>query len=365
MSTIIDRLKDGKFVLIAEIGVNYYDIATKENISPMEAAKLMINEAQGAGIHAVKFQTYKAETLAAKASPYYWDITEEPTKSQYELFKKFDSFGYAEYLELKSYADELGIEFLSTAFDYDSADYLDELMDVYKISSSDLSNLPFIEYQARKNKPILLSVGASNLDEIEAAVDTIRSVNDKELVLLHCVLEYPTPLADANLLKILSLKRQFPELYIGYSDHTKPTAEYDVIKTAYNLGAQLVEKHFTLDRNLPGPDHKASLEPDELGAMVPEDARNILSSIDYIDTLRGSGELICLETENTARENARRSIVSATDIKKGSIITEDMLTYKRPGMGISPDKMPMLLGLKAAEDIAEDTILQESMFVNE
>ena len=357
MSTIIDRLRDGKFVLIAEIGVNYYDIATKENITPLEAAKLMINEASGAGIHAVKFQTYKAGTLAAKASPYYWDITEEPTRSQYELFKKFDSFGYAEYLELKEYADELGIEFLSTAFDYDSADYLDELMDVYKISSSDLSNLPFIKYQAEKNKPILLSVGASNLDEIEAAVDTIRSVNDKELVLLHCVLEYPTPLEDANLLKILSLKRQFPELYIGYSDHTKPTENCDVIKTAYNLGAQLVEKHFTLDKTLKGNDH--------YHAMDPEDAKRILGSIDYLDVLRGSGDLVCLETEGTARKNARRSIVSAVDIMKGTVITEDMLTYKRPGTGISPDKMPSILGLKAAEDIEEDTILQENMFVNE
>lgn len=357
MSTIVDRLKEGKFVLIAEIGVNYYDIASKMGISNMEAAKLMVKEASDAGIHAVKFQTYKAGTLAAKASPYYWDITEEPTRSQYELFKKFDSFGYAEYLELKEYSDELGIEFLSTAFDYDSADYLDELMDVYKISSSDLSNLPFIKYQAQKNKPILLSVGASNLDEIEAAVDTIRSVNDKELVLLHCVLEYPTPYEDANLLKILSLKRQFPELYIGYSDHTKPTDDCDVIKTAYNLGAQLVEKHFTLDKTLKGNDH--------YHAMDPKDAENIISSIEKLDVLRGSGELVCLETEGAARKNARRSIVSSCDIKKGSIITEEMLTYKRPGTGISPDRMPEILGLKAAVDIEEDTILKESMFVNE
>lgn len=356
-SVIMNRLINGQFVLIAEIGVNYYDIAKKENISPMEAAKKMVLEAKNAGIHAVKFQTYKAETLAAKASPYYWDITEEPTRSQFELFKKFDSFGYAEYLELKEYSDEIGIEFLSTAFDYDSADYLDSLMNVYKISSSDLSNLPFIKYQAQKNKPILLSVGASNLDEIERAIDTIRSVNDREIVLLHCVLEYPTPLKDANLLKILSLKRQFPELYIGYSDHTKPTDNCDVIKTAYNLGAQLVEKHFTLDKTLKGNDH--------YHAMDPSDAVKILDAIDELDIIRGSGEIKCLETEGAARSNARRSIVSAVDIKKGSVITEDMLTYKRPGTGISPDRMPEILGLKAAQDIEEDTILQENMFVNE
>lgn len=352
-STIMNRLAEGKFVLIAEIGVNYYDIATKEGITPMEAAKLMIREAKEAGIHAVKFQTYKAGTLAAKASPYYWDITEEPTQSQYELFKKFDSFGYDEYKELKEYCDGIGIEFLSTAFDYDSADYLDELMEVYKISSSDLSNLPFIEHQAKKNKPILMSVGASNLPEIEAAVDTIRRVSEQPIVLLHCVLEYPTPLKDANLLKILSLKRQFPEHYIGYSDHTKPTDSCDVIKTAYNLGALCVEKHFTLDKTLKGNDH--------YHAMDPDDAKRILKSIEEMDLIRGSGELNCLETEMTARANARRSIVSDGAIPAGTVITESMLTFKRPGTGISPDRLFEVVGKVACVDIEDDTIISEEM----
>ena len=357
MSMIMDRLHEGRFVLIAEIGVNYYDIATKEGITPLEAAKEMIKAAKDAGVHAVKFQTYKAGTLAAKASPSYWDTTEEPTTSQYELFKKFDHFGEAEYRELSAYATELGIEFFSTAFDFDSADYLDDMMEVYKISSSDLSNLPFIRYQAQKNKPILLSVGASNLDEIEMAIDTIRSVNDKEIVLMHCVLEYPTPLTDTNLLKILSLKRQFPELIIGYSDHTKPTENCDVIKTAYNLGALCVEKHFTLDKTLKGNDH--------YHAMDPSDAKRILASIDEMDLIRGSGEIRCLDTEAAARKNARRSIVSATDIPKGTLLTEEMLTYKRPGTGISPVRMPELLGKAALVDIPEDTILQEQMIADE
>ena len=352
-STIMTRLSEGKFVLIAEIGVNYYDIATKEGITPMEAAKLMIREAKDAGIHAVKFQTYKAGTLAAKASPYYWDITEEPTQSQYELFKKFDSFGFDEYRELKEYCDEIGIEFLSTAFDYDSADYLDELMNVYKISSSDLSNLPFIEHQAGKNKPILMSVGASNLPEIEAAVDTIRSVNDQPIVLLHCVLEYPTPLKNANLLKVLSLKRQFPELIIGYSDHTKPTDNCDVIKTAYNLGALCVEKHFTLDKTLKGNDH--------YHAMDPDDARRILKAIEELDIIRGDGALNCLETEMTARANARRSIVADGNIPEGTVITEAMLTFKRPGTGISPDRLFEVVGRMAAVDIEDDTIITKDM----
>ena len=357
MSTITDRLAEGKFTLIAEIGVNYYDIAAKEGITPLEAAKLMIREAKGAGIHAVKFQTYKAGTLAAKASPSYWDLTEEPTTSQHELFKKFDSFGYEEYKELKEYSDEIGIEFLSTAFDFESADYLDELMEVYKISSSDLSNIPFIEYQAKKNKPILLSIGASELEEIERAVDTIRAQNDRQLTLLHCVLEYPTPLEHANLLKIKALKEQFPELVIGYSDHTKPTESNDVIKTAYNLGAICIEKHFTLDKTLKGNDH--------YHAMDPEDARRILRDIEILDMIRGSEKLSCLETEKTARLNARRSIVANTDIKEGEVITEEMLTYKRPGTGISPDRIDEVIGKKASVNILDDTIITEDMITSE
>ncbi len=352
-SAMIRRIQEGKFVLIAEIGVNYYDIAAERGITPMQAAKLMVQEAKEAGIHAVKFQTYKAETLAAKASPYYWDITEEPTRSQFELFQKFDSFGYQEYRELASYCRELGIEFCSTAFDFESADYLDEMMGVYKISSSDLSNLPFIAYQAKKNKPILLSVGASNVDEIDLAVETIRNYNQQPLVLLHCVLEYPTPYADANLNKIVSLKQRYPDVCVGYSDHTKPEACYDVIKTAYCLGANVVEKHYTLNKTLKGNDH--------YHAMDPSDAKKILKGIDFLNDIRGSYELKCLDTEQTARRNARRSIVAAGDIPKGTIITREMLTFKRPGTGIPPSEIESVIGKTAAETICEDTILQQEM----
>ncbi len=355
-STICKRLEQGQFVLIAEIGVNYYDIAAKEGITSMEAAKLMVKRAADAGIHAVKFQTYKAETLAAKASPSYWDTTEEPTTSQYELFKKFDAFGYPEYKELKEYADSLGIEFFSTAFDYESADYLDELMEVYKISSSDLSNLPFIEHQAKKNKPMMVSVGASELFEIEAALDAIRKYNDQMIILMHCVLEYPTPLADANLNKIASLAKQFPDLVIGYSDHTKPTEDCEVIKTAYNLGALCVEKHYTLDKTLTGNDH--------YHGMDPEDARRILAGIEYLNLIRGSGEIKCLETEKIARQNARRSIVSAVRIPAGTVITEEMLTYKRPGTGISPVRVSEIIGMIATTTIEEDTILTDEFIAS-
>lgn len=350
---IIERVKKGQFTLIAEIGVNYYDIAAKEGISNMEAARLMCKEAKDAGIHAVKFQTYKAGSLAAHDSPSYWDRSEEPTASQYELFRKFDSFGEKEYRELKEYCDSIDIEFLSTAFDFESADYLDDLMNVYKISSSDLSNLPFIEHQAKKNKPILLSIGASDKDEIDAAIKAVRKHNDKELVLLHCVLEYPTPLEHANLLKIKSLKETYPEEFTGYSDHTKPTADCRVINTAYNLGAVLVEKHFTLDKTLKGNDH--------YHAMDPDDARAILKNIELLDEIRGSGELKYLETESAARLNARRSIVTAVDISAGTPVTEQMLTFKRPGTGIPPTQLNRVVGRKAARDLSEDTILKEDM----
>lgn len=351
MSKLVDRITSGKFTLIAEIGVNYYDIAEQRGITNMDAAKLMCLEAKRAGIHAVKFQTYKAENLAAADSPSYWDTTEETTTSQRELFKKYDSFGEVEYRELSEYCAEIGIGFCSTAFDFESADYLEPLMDVYKISSSDLTNLPFIEYQASKGKPIIMSVGAGDIDEMRTAVNTVRKVNNQPLVLCHCVLEYPTPYNHANLRRIASLKEEFPDVIIGYSDHCKPDECADVIKTAYVLGAHVVEKHFTLDKTLPGNDH--------YHAMDPSDARKIINGIEFVEPLLGNAELGFSETETAARLNARRSIVSAVDIPAGTAITQDMLTFKRPGTGISPQKIDEVIGKVAAVDITEDTILQE------
>lgn len=356
MNSIIDRIDKGEFVLIAEIGVNYYDIAAQRGISPMEAAKLMCKEAKDAGVHAVKFQTYKAGTLAAKESPSYWDTSEESTTSQYELFKKFDSFGESEYRELAEYCEQIGVEFCSTAFDFESADYLDSLMNVYKISSSDLTNLPFIEYQAKKGKPIIMSVGAGDLEEMRAAVETVRSVNDQPLVLCHCVLEYPTPYAHANLRRIASLCEEFPDVVLGYSDHCKPDEHADVIKMAYALGAHVIEKHFTLDKTLPGNDH--------YHAMDPEDARKIVGGIEFIETILGNPSLGFSETEEAARKNARRSIVAACDIPAGAVVSRDMLTFKRPGVGISPSCIDEVVGRVASVDILDDTILVEDMLLD-
>lgn len=352
-SKVIEKALKGEFALIAEIGVNYYDIAKELNITPMDAAKLMIDEAVNAGIDAVKFQTYKAETLAAKESPSYWDTSEESTTSQFQLFKKYDSFGYQEYKELANYCNSKNIEFLSTGFDIESVDYLEDLMAVYKISSSDLNNLPFIEYQAKKQKPIILSVGASTEEEIDITLETIRRYNDCPIVLMHCVLEYPTPYEHANLNKIISLKNRFEDVIIGYSDHTKPDECADVIKTAYNLGAVVVEKHYTLNKNLPGNDH--------YHAMDPIDAKKIINGIAFIDKIRGSYDLKFLESELVARQNARRSLVAKCNIKKGEIITKEMLTYKRPGTGISPSRIQEVIGKRALCDIKEDTILKEDM----
>ncbi len=354
LNTIIDRVTQGKFVLIAEIGVNYYDIAAKKNISVINAAKLMIDKAKESGIHAVKFQTYKAETLAAKASPSYWDTSEESETSQYSLFKKFDSFGKAEYQELSDYCEKVGIEFFSTPFDIESADYLESMMNVYKISSSDLNNLKFVEYQAKKNKPIILSAGASNEDEIMTTLDCIRRYNDKKIILMHCVLEYPTPYEHANLNKIVSLAKIFPDVIVGYSDHTKPDVNYDILKTAYNLGARVIEKHYTLDKSLPGNDH--------YHAMDNVDAKNIIQQIDYIDKIRGSYEIKCLDSEMSARANARRSLVTTSNIAAGTVLTEDMVTFKRPGTGILANRFDEFVGKKIKFDVEEDTILQENMF---
>lgn len=352
-NTIMERLAEKLPVLIAEAGVNYYDIAVSKGISLMEAAKLMILEARNAGVHAIKFQSYKASELAAKVSPSYWDLSENPVTSQRELFSHFDLFGQAEYEALAQYAYDIGIEFLSTAFDTDSADYLEPLMNVYKISSSDLSNLPFIEYQAKKGKPCLLSIGAAEAEEIDQAVAAIRKWNNEPLVLLHCVLEYPTPLTEANLLKIATLKAKYPNCYIGYSDHTKPTEDCDVAKIAYALGAEVIEKHYTLDKTLKGNDH--------FHGMDPVDAQHILAALNRVKMIAGHGDLVCLPGEQTSRRNARRSLVTAIAIPQGTVITREMLKAKRPGTGISPMEIEHVIGKCAQCDIDEDVTLQWGM----
>lgn len=339
--------------VIAEIGVNYYDTAKELNISPMEAAKKYIYEAKQAGIDAVKFQSYKANTIVSKNSPAYWDTTKEPTKTQYELFLKFDHFGAEEYGELCRYSKELGIDFMSTPFDYDSADYLADMVDIFKISSSDLSNHPFLRYIAQKGKPVYLSVGASYLSEVEEAVRVLEEAGCKEICLLHCVLSYPCINEDANLNIIKTLKKVFPELKVGYSDHTLPDETMTILTTAYLYGAEVIEKHFTLNKNLIGNDH--------YHAGDPEDFAKAIRNFELITRISGQDKKEVLPCELVPRREARRSLVMKRDMKQGEVLTEKDVISKRPGTGISPKYMDIVIGRKLRCDVAEDTVLTWEM----
>jgi N-acetylneuraminate synthase len=332
--------------IIAEIGVNHE--------GSMEIAKRLVDEAKEGGADAVKFQSYKAETLASKDSPSYWDTTKEPTTSQYELFKKHDSFWIDEMKELKEYCDKVNIEFMSTPFDIESADFLNDMMDVYKISSSDLTNKPFIEYMCQFNKPIILSTGASSLAEIQEAVSWIEKYGN-QLSLLHCVLNYPTDDKNANLGMILGLKKVFSDKIIGYSDHTLPK-DMKVCEMATMLGAVIIEKHFTHDKTLPGNDH--------YHAMDKEDLKQFRKNLDRTFEILGSFKVEALEDEAPARNNARRSLVAKNNINKGQVITKEDLTFKRPAHGISPKFIDEVIGKIAINDIKNDDIIKWQMLGN-
>ena len=328
--------------LIADIGVNYYDIAQKEEISTMEAAKLMILEAKKAGIDAVKFESYKTENIISRNFP-----------EQFDLFKKYDEFGRDEFFELSEYCNELKIKFLSTPLDYESADYLDEFMDIYPIASSDLTNIPFIQYIAKKNKPMLLLTGAATLNEVKIAVRAIEEVSTVDIAILHSVLAYPTDYKDANLAMIKDLAQNFPNYEIGYSDHTKPDSNMFVLTAAYNFGADIIEKHFTLDKSLPGNDHSHSMDP--------EDVMIFKTNIGFLSQIKGMKNKQPLICESLAKRDARKSIVLTKDIKKGDVITSDIIAFKRPGIGISPAEIDDVVGKTALVDIAEDTIIDFDM----
>ncbi len=337
--------------IIAEAGVNYYDIAKKENIKLLAGAKRMIDEASGSGADAIKFQTYKAGKIAARNSPAYWDLSEEPTESQYELFKKYDKMDSEDYRELAGYCNDKDIIFMSTPFDFKSADYLRDLMPVYKISSSDITNIPFIKHIAKKGKPVFLSTGASNIEEIRRSVNAVIETGNREIGILHCVLSYPTDYEDANLNMIKHLKDEFPKFITGYSDHTRPDEEMLPLTTAYLLGAKIIEKHFTLDKTLPGNDH--------YHAMDPDDIRRFKKNLDKVIKLKGENFKKVLECEENSRRHARRSIVAARKIKKGEKITRQAITFKRPGTGIPPFELDNILGKTVSVTVDEDTIIKE------
>jgi sialic acid synthase SpsE len=330
--------------IIAEAGVNHE--------GSMDLAKRLIDEATEGGANAIKFQTYKAETIASKDSPSYWDLSKEPTDSQYQLFKKYDRFWKNEFEALKQHCDAVGIEFISTPFDVESARFLNDLMEVFKISSSDLNNKPFIEYLCGFGKPILLSTGAAYLWEIEQAAGWIEAKGNV-LALLHCVLNYPTDDVNANLAMILDLRRKFPDKLIGYSDHTLPK-DMKMLEVATLLGARIIEKHFTHDKTLPGNDHYHAMDKDDL--------MHFHARLDTLFPLLGEHLKQPLASEEIARRNARRSLVAARLIPAGKTVVPQDITWKRPAKGIDPRDYDRLIGSTVKETIDEDTVLQWSMF---
>lgn len=339
--------------LIAEMGVNFYDTALALGVSPLDAAKLYIDAAAEAGIDCAKFQSYKAGTIVSKNSPAYWDTTKEPTKTQYELFLKHDSFGESEYRELCEYTHAKGMDYTSTPFDYASADYLYDMVDFYKISSSDLSNIPFIHHIGSKGKPVFISVGAAYLSECDEAIRTLKESGCKDIVILHCMLSYPTNPEDANLRIIQTLKKTFPDIRIGYSDHVAPDETMITLSTAYLLGAEVIEKHFTLDKSLSGNDHYHSGDPD--------DFKKAIHNFKMIDNILGNSEKTVFDCELISRREARRSLVLTHDMKAGDVIKKGDLMPKRPGTGISPQFEDIIIGRKIINDLPEDTILTWNM----
>jgi sialic acid synthase SpsE len=329
--------------VIAEIGVNHE--------GSMDQAKRLIDLAKKGGADAAKFQSYKAGTLASKHSPSYWDTSKEPTRSQYELFKKHDSFGPDEYIKLAEHCSEVGIDFLSTPFDDEAIEFLDPLMPYFKIASADLTNIPFLRKVAKKGKPIILSTGASTLAEIDIAVSTLSDAGCKDLALLHCILNYPTDNNNAHLGMIKGLARAYPNHIIGYSDHTLPDEAMTPLVTAYLLGAVILEKHFTHDKTLLGNDHYHAMDVNDLARFIQMSKR--------VRELLGDSEFkMPITTETISRKNARRSIVIVGDIPSGHVLKEDDITYKRPGSGISPLHWDEVIGRSTAKALEADHVLQ-------
>ena len=328
--------------VIAEIGVNHE--------GSLATAKLLIESAKRGGADAAKFQTYKAGLIASKFSPSYWDTTKEPTTSQYELFTKYDAFGEAEYKELSMHCKKHDIEFVSTPFDLGAVDMLEPLVRYFKIASADITNTLLLKKVAATGKPVILSTGASNIAEIDAALAILRSAGANEICLMHCILNYPTRNENAHLGMLVDLRTRYPELLLGYSDHTLPNEQMTSLIAAHLLGAVVLEKHFTLDKTLPGNDH--------YHAMDEKDLARFQVSIKQVHELLGPSRAKApIATEEISRLNARRSIVLTRDLKTGHTIAEQDLVAKRPGIGISPMNWDEVVGKKLARDLPEDHIL--------
>ena len=328
--------------VVAEIGVNHE--------GDLDLARRLIDDAASGGADAVKFQTYKAHKLAARNSPAYWDLSCEPTKSQFELFQKYDRFEANDYVMLADYAKQQGVAFCSTPFDSEAVEMLAPYVPFFKIASADITNTPLLEACAAHSKPIVLSTGATHLGEITEAVRLLlRTLPPEEIAILQCVLEYPTPYEDANLGAIHHLKSVFPEHPIGYSDHTRPDSSMLLLLRAWMLGAEIIEKHVTHDKTLPGNDH--------YHAMDKTDLKRFRDSVSLIVAAEGSGRKTLLPGEATARENARRSLVATRNLDAGHRLEARDLVPKRPASGLPPSALEWVLGKKLTKDLAEDDFL--------
>ena len=333
-----------KTIIIAEAGVNHN--------GSLELAKQLVKKAYEAGVDYVKFQTFKSEKVVsknAKKADYQIENTGEKEESQLEMVKKLE-LSYDDHQILIDYCNELGIKFFSTAFDFDSIEYLHSLgLCLWKIPSGEVTNYPFLKRIAAYNEKTILSTGMCDMQDVRNAVEALykNGLSKENLILLHCNTEYPTPFEDVNLKAMNALRKEFG-VEVGYSDHTKGI---EVPIAAVALGATVIEKHFTLGRTLPGPDHKASLEPVELKAMVSA-IRNIEKA------MGGDGTKHVSESERKNIAIARKSIVAAMDIKAGEVFTEENLTVKRPGNGITPMRWEEVLGMKAKRDFNEDELIE-------
>jgi len=329
-----------KVFIIAEAGVNHN--------GDLKIAKKLIDAAAQAGVDAVKFQTFKTENLVTKEAPKaaYQIHAEGDSESQYSMLKKLE-LTQEMHQELLEYCKSKKIQFLSTPFDIDSIRYLDGLgMPIMKIPSGEITNYPYLREIAGLKKPVIMSTGMSEVEEIEAAIKVLKEGGTEDITLLHCNTEYPTPLEDVNLKVLPILSKKFG-IKVGYSDHTMGI---EVPIAAVALGACVIEKHFTLDRNMEGPDHKASLEPEEL--------KNMVQAIRKIERALGTEEKRPSPSEIKNRGIARKSIVAGRDIQKGEILTEENITTRRPGTGISPMRWKEVLGQRAIKDFKQDELIE-------
>ncbi|MGL4865775.1 MAG: N-acetylneuraminate synthase [Cetobacterium sp.] len=328
-----------KVFILVEAGVNHNGC--------LETAKKMVQVAKNSGADAIKFQTFKAEKLVSKFAEKaeYQKNNTQIIESQLEMIKKLE-LTFEDFRELKKYCEELEILFLSTPFDFDSIEFLKELkMEIWKIPSGEITNLPYLRKIGKIAKKIIISTGMCELFEIEGALNILKASGVNDIAILHCNTEYPTPMKDVNLRAMQTLKEKFNQK-IGYSDHT---LGIEVPIAAVALGAEIIEKHFTLDKSMIGPDHKASLNPMEL--------KNMIDSIRNIEIALGSANKFVTESELKNKNIARKSIVAKKNISQGEVFTEDNLTIKRPGNGISPMKWDEVIGKIAKKEFVEDELI--------